>query len=176
MIPPTIITDLPEYRECSVGEATAFAVVATGTGPLKYQWLKNGTPINGEVSATYTLSSVKTQDAGTYSVRISGPSRSVASGDSILVVKPGKVTATIIDQPVSITKKVGAKATFTVRATGTGILKYQWYKNGRKMEGETSRSLTINKVALSSAGNYHVVVKNAIGQATSKTAVLKVTK
>ena len=38
--------------------------------------------------------------------------------------------APTVSQPVSVTVPVGQTATFSVTATGTGNLTYQWYKNG----------------------------------------------
>lgn len=55
----------------TVGGASTFSVVATGTAPFTYQWLKNGTAIPQATSATYSLATATTQDAGDYSVLVS---------------------------------------------------------------------------------------------------------
>jgi hypothetical protein len=54
--PPSIpaITSQPASRLVRVGEMAAFNVVASGTSPLTYQWLRNGQVIAGATSASYT--------------------------------------------------------------------------------------------------------------------------
>jgi len=51
--PPTIITQ-PQSVSVSAGQSATLSVVATGTPPLSYQWGKNGAPIAGATSASYT--------------------------------------------------------------------------------------------------------------------------
>lgn len=80
----------------------------------------------------------------------------------------------IITQPTSQTVAVGVSATFSVVATGTSPLSYQWRKDGTNIAGATSASFTIASVAMSDAGNYTVVVSNSAGSATSNAATLTV--
>ena len=54
-------------------------VVATGTTPLSYQWLKGTASITGATSATLALSGVTTADAGSYTVRVSNSAGSATS-------------------------------------------------------------------------------------------------
>ena len=49
------ITQHPANRTVSVGQSASFTVAASGAPPLSYQWQRNGTPIGGATSATYTL-------------------------------------------------------------------------------------------------------------------------
>src|SRR5262249_7511472 len=81
----------------------------------------------------------------------------------------------IVTQPVSQALTVGDNATFTVSATGTDPLSYQWYFNETNtLDGATQQSFTRNNVQLSEAGKYSVVVSNAINSVTSQVAVLTV--
>lgn len=52
----------------------------------------------------------------------------------------------------------------SVTATGTN-LKYQWYRNGTKINGQTTPTLTIT--ATTATGTYTCVVSNSAGQVTS---------
>ncbi len=63
---PTI-TAQPAGQNVSVGANVTFTAAATGTGPLTYQWERNGSPISGATSSSLSLSSVQTSDAGNYS-------------------------------------------------------------------------------------------------------------
>ncbi len=83
---------------------------------------------------------------------------------------------TISTQPASQTVAVGATATFSVTASGTGTLTYQWYKNGTAISGATAASYTTPAtVATDSGATFYVKVTNANGTTTSSTATLTVT-
>ncbi len=82
----------------------------------------------------------------------------------------------IADQPqdASVADGFGPAATFTVAATGTGTVSYQWQFNGQNLPGETGTTLTRANVA-ANAGNYRVMVTDSGGNsATSRVAVLTV--
>ena len=55
------------------GTNAEFRVVATGSLPLSYQWLRNGTNLNGATNAVLTLTNVSAGDVGTHQVRVSNP-------------------------------------------------------------------------------------------------------
>jgi len=81
----------------------------------------------------------------------------------------------IITQPASLTVEVGQTATFSVTATGTGPLSYQWYENGMPINGATSSSYTTPATALSNSGEvFTVTVSNTVGTVTSLGATLTV--
>src|SRR5205807_5345240 len=79
----------------------------------------------------------------------------------------------IITQPTSQTVAPGANATFSVTATGTAPLSYQWQFNGQNLAnnayyiGATSNVLTIVGVAAVEVGSYRVIVSNSGGSTTS---------
>jgi len=85
------------------------------------------------------------------------------------------VTAPVITtQPSSQTVSLGATATFTVAASGTGLT-YQWYKNSAAITGATAASYTTPAtVATDSGATFYVKVTNSAGSATSSTATLTV--
>ena len=86
---------------------------------------------------------------------------------------PGKPT--IITQPASQTVVVGKTATFSVTATGTAPLSYQWQKNGVNIAGATGTTYTTPATTLSESGTgFSVVVKNNLGSVTSNKAILTV--
>jgi hypothetical protein len=79
-------------------------------------------------------------------------------------------------QPASQTKTVGESVSFSVTASGTAPLSYQWRKGGSSIGGATGSSYSIASVLASDAGSYDVVVSNACGSATSNAATLTVNK
>jgi hypothetical protein len=74
----------------------------------------------------------------------------------------------------------GTTVHFTVAATGSGTLTYQWRNNGAnlsnggKIFGATSTSLTITSVQQTDVGNYSVAVADSHGTVTSASAALTV--
>jgi len=81
---------------------------------------------------------------------------------------------TITRQPQGQTVELGGTATFSVDATGTPPLAYQWHKNGALLSGATSRILTLGNVISNDAGFYSVLVSNSAGSVMSTGALLLV--
>ena len=77
-------------------------------------------------------------------------------------------------QPQSQTNVAGAQAIFTVAATGTAPLGYQWSKNGAPIPGATNYALVFNQTHFTNAGIYSVTVSNAENIAVSPNATLVV--
>ncbi len=75
-------------------------------------------------------------------------------------------------QPVAQTVFVGNAATFAVEARGSGPLRYQWYRDNRRVVGATNAVLQIPVVTLSNVGSYRVVVADYRDSATSESATL----
>jgi GH43 family beta-xylosidase len=88
----------------------------------------------------------------------------------VYVQPPGIVT-----QPQSQIAKVGTNVTFSVSATGSAPLSYQWRLNGSNVITTTTNSYTLANVQANQAGNYSVLVTNAAGAVLSSNAMLTVT-
>ena len=90
---------------------------------------------------------------------------------------PPPQAVTITAQPVSQVVPIGETATFTVTATGTAPLSYQWGENGQPIAGATGASYTTSPVALgangsTAVGTFQVTVSNASSSATSNAVTL----
>jgi hypothetical protein len=82
----------------------------------------------------------------------------------------------ITSQPANQTVSVGAAATFSVTATGTAPLQYQWQKNSASIAGATTASYTTPATTSGDNGaSFSVVVSNTAGHVTSSAATLTVT-
>lgn len=85
------------------------------------------------------------------------------------------VAPVIVSQPSNQTVGVGQSAVFTVAATGTGPLNYQWRKNGTNISGATALSYTTpGTVAADNGAVFDVIVSNSTGSVTSNAASLAV--
>jgi hypothetical protein len=80
----------------------------------------------------------------------------------------------ITSQPQSRTVVAGSTVTFSVGASGSPVLSYQWRRNGVPIPGATSATLTLSNVQQSEAGAYSVVVSNSAGSVTSADATLSI--
>ncbi len=82
---------------------------------------------------------------------------------------------TITSQPASRTVSEGQTASFSVSASGSSPLSFQWQKNGVNISGATSASYTTPAVTFADNGStFRVTVKNAYGSVTSNSATLTV--
>jgi hypothetical protein len=93
--PVTLVVDAPTqplivfqpYGDTvGVGGYHNFSVVAAGTPPLRYQWVRDGTEINGATNRNLTFTSVDFTNAGVYAVRVSNEAGLVWSLNARLTV------------------------------------------------------------------------------------------
>ena len=169
------ITTQPAAQTVTEGESATFSVTASGTAPFTYQWKKNGTNIEGVTTSSHTTDATVLADSGAvFTVVVSNSAGTVTSSGATLTVNvPPAITA----QPAAQTITAGDMATFSVTATGTGTLSYQWKKGSTVIPGATTSSYTTP--AMGYAGNgaeYSVVLTDSVGTTTSSSARLTVTK
>jgi len=140
---------------------------------LNYQWRKNGVNITGATSSSYTTPATVAADNGSlFSVVVSNSGGSVTSNNATLTVR---IPPTITTQPADKTVRVGKTAKFTVMATGTAPLNYQWRKNGVNITGATNASYTTPPTTAADNGAlFAVTVSNLAGSVTSDNAILTV--
>ncbi len=80
----------------------------------------------------------------------------------------------ITTQPASLTAVWSSNVTFSVVATGTGMLTYQWRFNGINISNRTDSILTLTNLLLANQGTYDAVVSDTTGSVTSSNAYLTV--
>jgi len=153
------------------GVTVTFAATAVGTGPVSYQWRKNGSPI-GANSPTLILNNVTIANNGNYDLVATVGSQSVTSAVEVITVVAGPPV--VIVPPASVTRYAGGTVTLTVSAGGTAPLSYQWLKGGTPVAGATASAYLIQPLKLSDAGGYSVVVTNAYNSVTSSVGILTV--
>jgi DNA/RNA endonuclease G (NUC1) len=176
-LPPLIVT-APPARTVVAGATATFAVVASGSPALGYQWRRAGVPITGNVSATTAsliLANAQAADAAFYDVVVTNSVGSATSAAAALTVTPA--APTIATAPVAQTVAPGAVATLTVVASGTAPFTYQWRRAGVAILGNPSAitaAFVLPSATVADAGSYDVVITNALGTVTSAPLALTV--
>jgi len=95
--------------------------------------------------------------------------------EPLTVTAPTLIAPTITTQPASLTVAPGAAATFTVVASGSAPLTYQWLRGTVAISGATSASYTLASPQLTDSGaSLTVTVTNGAGSVTSTPAILTV--
>lgn len=174
--PPPSIRTQPASQMVTAGQTATFSVAADGTHPLIYQWQRDGAAITGAISSSYTTLPTTSADNGTqFTVTISNKAGALTSNAATLTVTPAPVAPSVTTQPASQTVTSGQTATFSVTASGTVPLSYQWNKNGAALSGATSSSYTTPPETTADNGmQFTVVVSNSAGSITSNAANLTV--
>lgn len=176
----------------ALGGTTYYVRYTTSNGPhpAKLRYLR--------LSATYSLAASAVPLTVTYSwnnganqnqshtvaAGASADSWSISTGANVvqqkvvLAVASGGATVVapaITTPPAGRTVTVGQTATFSVVASGTAPLTYQWQKNGSDIPGANGTSYTTPATALTDNGaTFRVTVTNGAGSATSSAALLTV--
>jgi uncharacterized repeat protein (TIGR03803 family) len=177
LLPPASLTN--DY-----GTSATFVVNAAGMSPLDFRWFRNAQPltnggtVSGADTAVLKLAFVTDQDAASYSVVISNAIGSVTSAPAILIVRD--VAPVISAQPSNLSCASGTSARFSVVASGSPPLGFQWWRDGLALtndngiSGADGSSLVLKAARREDSGNYTVSVTNAIGSVTSAPALLTV--
>ncbi|HEX5398505.1 MAG TPA: immunoglobulin domain-containing protein [Verrucomicrobiae bacterium] len=162
--------------------ALAFTVVHVGAEPMIPLSIQ---PSNGQMSVSWPsgLSFVQPQKStnlvsGTWSdfgAATTASNLMDASGSGTAFYRLRFLKPSITQQPLGQTNASGSNVTFTVIATGTAPLTYQWRKDGGTLSGKTGTSLLLSNTSTNDSGNYTVVITNFVGSITSNVAALGVT-
>ena len=174
-IAPTITTQ-PVLQSVTEGETATFSIIATGTAQLSYQWQKGGADIAGATNSSYTTPATTLTDSGSvFRCIVCNIAGADTSDNAMLIVNSAPVKPTITTQPKPDTALEGETGTFSVAATGTSPLSYQWQKGGTDISGATNSSYTTPAVTkLDNGAVYRCIVSNSVGKDTSDNAMLTV--
>ncbi len=184
---PLAITTQPTDFTGPVGATATFTVVATGTG-LTYQWqyksLKDGkwynTTTTGYNTATMSIGVTNARNGMEFRCKVTDGSGDVVYSNAA-AIHVGAALA-ITGQPTDFTGPIGATATFTVVATGTGLT-YQWQykslKDGKwyntTTTGYNTATMSIGVTTGRNGMEFRCIVTDASGDTvTSNAAALHV--
>jgi pectate lyase len=171
--PPSIGAP-PASQIVSPGATATFSVSAVGP-QLYYLWFFNGAPIPGATSNSFIIPNAQAGNVGNYYVVVANPAGSVTSGTATLGV--GNIAPTITTEPQNQSVSAGGTAIFSVTATGTSPLHYQWYLSTNSViANATNAVLALHNVSTNDTGKkYRVIVSNNFGSDPSADGTLTVT-
>ncbi len=153
-----------------IGGTASFSVTANGSPPLTYQWFRDGKPVGS--GSRLQLTNVQIADAGSYHVVVTSPFGSITS--NVVALRGHDPYPVISAQPQPANVPSGQSAGFSVTATGTGPLAYQWRRNGLPLAGATTASLNLGAGTLAQSGVYDVVINDGMSVTISRPASLSV--
>jgi hypothetical protein len=157
---PTISSQ-PSNQTVNAGQTATFAVTASGTGPLSYQWQKNGAAISGATSASYTTPATTSADnAAKFTAVVSNSAGNVTSSAATLTVNAAP-TISLNANPASLSfgsVNVGSNSALSVTYTNAG-----------------TANVTVSNVTVSGAGFNATGISAGQVVAAGKTATLNVT-
>lgn len=178
--PPPPITNIPVFTQAQLAGGQLVLRGTNGNAGNAYeilcssnlaapvaQWLVVGSNTFSATGGFASTNSVNTFAAQLfYRLRVGGSSGATNP--------PPGTPPSIVTQPQSNSVSVGGTAMFSVAATGSAPLRYQWFFNNAAASGATNSSLTLVSVATNQAGNYFVRVTNDFGAVTSSIVALTV--
>ena len=175
----TVVTVFITVQPASQGivdlEEVTFSVTANGEGTLLYQWYEDTAGLlSGETASTLVFNVATGDDANEYYVIVTDDIGQVQSDNAVLTVLPLPV---ITVQPTAqVAAEDGDEVTYSVTATGSGTITYQWYETTAGLiAGETASTYVFDGFYTLTGNSYYVIVSDDNGGfVTSDTALLTV--
>ncbi len=166
--PPSILSQ-PLSQTILAGRTIVLDVQVGGSVPYTFAWYKEGVPLPGENSTILRFTTIRTSDSGSYTFKVSN---AVGSATTVPIVLNVISAPIITRQPAAQTVAAGGMAAFSVEATGSAPLSYQWQKDSLSIPGANGPELVIGAVGAQHVGGYAVVITNEVGTVRSQTASL----
>ena len=168
---PSTIQALPATSTKTVEESITLTADVVDDN-YSYQWKKGGTDISGATGRTYTISSIKSSDAGDYTCYVSNgcngvttttatlsvnkcaqtidfpeiPVQTYSSGLTYTLPKTTNKGLTITYQSMNTSVATVSGNVLTIKAPGTAIISASQVGNADYLEAtQVSRTLTVNK-------------------------------
>lgn len=111
---PRIATQ-PSGQSVLFGNSATLTATASGSGFLWYQWLRDGTPVEGATKAALTVNTTSPTNLGSYTVVVANAGGSVVSAPAKLEGSTGSALANL-----SVRTTLGAAQTLTLGAVVSG--------------------------------------------------------
>ncbi len=177
---PVSIATQPTNTTVIEGGVLSLSVVAAGTPPYTYQWMREGASLPGATNAVYSKSAAMA-DAGGYTVVVGGAVGGAVTSDvAVVTVVADAFPPAITAQTASpLSAYLGGALNLSVTVSGTEPLACQWHQIAagvtNALPGGACAAYTKSPVSAGDAGDYFVVVTNGYGTAQSSNVTVSVT-
>lgn len=166
---PVAIFTPPVTQVVAAGGTATFYAVATGYPAPSYRWWFEDAALPGANGSSLVITNVGTNVLGTYRIEVWNEYSTTTSAPAQLVMSPS------LRSPfLGLTATWGKPATLRVSAIGSGLLGYQWFKDGALLPEATNATLEFPVIQISDGGLYSVVVSSPWGSVTNTPAQLVV--
>ena len=165
------VTEQPASLAACTGAPAQLSFGLSGIPTPSVQWRKGGVSIAGATSPILTFASVSAADSDSYDCVATNLCGTVTTASATLSISDGTYPV-ITTQPTSRIACTSRPTTFSVAATASGVLSYQWRKGGVAIDGATGASYTFT-AGSSDAGTYDCLVSNGCGTLASAAATLQ---
>jgi uncharacterized delta-60 repeat protein len=172
----------------AINGTTTLSAAGGGLLPLSYQWFRNGEPIVGATSATFTLADATLTDAGDYTVVITNDHGEATSAPiSISILETTSLPAFMLfeGQPLPRTVTAGNTVILSAKAMGNPLPHFEWFLNDQaiapsvatqvKDRTTAASQITLSPIRPTDSGIYTVVASSAQGQVVSRPAIVGAT-
>ncbi len=176
------ITVQPKNVSVTVGGTASFSVKASGNGSLTYRWqAKNpstGKWVNSSSSSASTGNLKITAQAGHNNFRFRCIITDARGAQTVSEEAVLTIVTKVVTQPKSVAVMTGGKASFSVKATGAGTLKYQWqsqkpggtWKNSAAASAKTA-DFSFTAQAAHDGYSFRCVITDGNGNTTATNTV-----
>ena len=166
------ITQQPRTQAELQGTRITLEVVATGSPPLKYQWYRGYTILNGQTGAQLVIPSLQPADVNSYTVKVSNEVGSVTSALAYLnILSPPQ----LLRSPKSGAVAPGNPLTLEVTPDGPiTSFSIRWLKDGKALVSASGPQLRLDNVQPEQAGLYVAEVSSSGGTTLSVPAIVGV--
>ncbi len=169
LVPPVVAGSVslsPTFAALFTTDTAQFTATVNGGGTVNF------TATGGTITAGGLYTAGNTPGAFTVTATNATDNTQKAVADITITVP---IPVTFSTQPTSQSAAVGRQATFTVVASGSGTLTYQWKKGGVAIAGANAASYTTPVLALSDTGSVYLCeVTGRAGMVASNPATLTV--
>lgn len=166
----TDILRQPTSEQVCMNKPYTLSVDARGA-EVTYQWQRNDTNIIGATGASYTVPLMNRDLIGRYRVIVTGICGTKASNVATITALQELVILSQTD--TNIVRNLTRDLSINVFAAGVDPLKYQWYKNGVKIDGATNATYFKSDAVIADTGSYWCEVSDRCDTINSKPIQVK---
>lgn len=155
------------------GTTVTLSVGARGLPRPRFQWFKDGAPIDGAIRPSLELANVQATNTGGYSVALTNGLQGAISRVARVTLAATPTPPVFTLELTNLVVLAGGSATLVSEATGVPAPTYSWLFEEAILPGQTGPVLSLSNITTALQGTYRVIASNSSGT-NSSLAVLNV--